>query len=159
MEEWAQAELQVPKALLRVGSYGRDTLLLWVNPESQSWGPSSFCDALCLTWNYAHIKEMPQATCSNLGIFDGEKYLPEPDCVECVKDLIRFLRYKPAGKVMRLKAQTQDVVTSHFWITWKHWYKYCTQERRWKSLRTSGSWVTWRSQERPCSYPQVFFDV
>ena len=47
---------------------------------------------------------MPQATCSNLGIFDGEKYLPEPDCVECVKDLIRFLRYKPAGKDMRLKA-------------------------------------------------------
>ena len=34
-----------------------------------------------------------QATCSNLGIYDGEKYLPEPDCVECVKDLIRFLRY------------------------------------------------------------------
>ena len=33
-----------------------------------------------------------QATCSNLGIFDGSKYLPEPDCVECVKDLIRFLR-------------------------------------------------------------------
>ena len=58
---------------------------------------------------------MPQATCSNLGIFDGEKYLPEPDCVECVKDLIRFLRYKPAGKVMRLKAQTQHVVTSHFY--------------------------------------------
>ena len=122
-------------------------------------GPSSFCDAFCLIWNDAHTKEMPQATCSNLGIFDGEKYLPEPDCVECVKDLIRFLRCKPAGKVMRLKAQTQDVVTSHFWITRKHWYKYCTQERRWKSLRASGSWVTWRSQERPCSYPQVFFVV
>ena len=40
-----------------------------------------------------------QATCSNLGIFDGEKYLPEPDCVECVKDLIRFLRYRKTNNI------------------------------------------------------------
>ena len=33
-----------------------------------------------------------QATCSNLGVYDGLKYEVDPDCVECVKDLIRFLR-------------------------------------------------------------------
>lgn len=33
-----------------------------------------------------------QATCSNLGVYDGASYLPEPDATECVKDLIRFLR-------------------------------------------------------------------
>jgi len=33
-----------------------------------------------------------QATCSNLGSYDGLKYQIDPDSVECVKDLIRFLR-------------------------------------------------------------------
>ncbi|CAB4057174.1 TIMELESS [Lepeophtheirus salmonis] len=33
-----------------------------------------------------------QATCSSLGTWDGKKYLKEPDALECIKDLIRYLR-------------------------------------------------------------------
>ncbi|QQP56773.1 Protein timeless -like protein [Caligus rogercresseyi] len=33
-----------------------------------------------------------QATCSSLGTWDGTKYLKEPDTLECIKDLLRFLK-------------------------------------------------------------------
>ncbi|XP_046584148.1 LOW QUALITY PROTEIN: protein timeless homolog [Haliotis rubra] len=33
-----------------------------------------------------------QATCSALGYQEGDKYIKEPDCLETVKDLIRFLK-------------------------------------------------------------------
>ncbi|XP_012938690.1 protein timeless homolog [Aplysia californica] len=33
-----------------------------------------------------------QATCSALGYLEGNQYVKEPDCLETVKDLIRFLR-------------------------------------------------------------------
>ncbi|XP_025082502.1 protein timeless homolog isoform X2 [Pomacea canaliculata] len=33
-----------------------------------------------------------QATCSALGYLEGNKYIKEPDCLETVKELIRFLR-------------------------------------------------------------------
>ncbi|XP_071101341.1 protein timeless homolog [Haliotis cracherodii] len=33
-----------------------------------------------------------QATCSALGYQEGDKYVKEPDCLETVKDLIRFLK-------------------------------------------------------------------
>ncbi|XP_050412859.1 protein timeless homolog [Patella vulgata] len=33
-----------------------------------------------------------QATCSALGYLEGKKYIKEPDCLETVKDLIRFLK-------------------------------------------------------------------
>ncbi|KAH9496091.1 hypothetical protein Btru_012707 [Bulinus truncatus] len=33
-----------------------------------------------------------QATCSALGYLEGKEYIKEPDCIETVKDLIRFLR-------------------------------------------------------------------
>ncbi|RUS72464.1 hypothetical protein EGW08_019781, partial [Elysia chlorotica] len=33
-----------------------------------------------------------QATCSALGYLEGSEYVKEPDCLETVKDLIRFLR-------------------------------------------------------------------
>ena len=35
-----------------------------------------------------------QATCSALGYQEGSKYLKEPDCLESVKDLIRFLKHE-----------------------------------------------------------------
>ena len=42
-----------------------------------------------------------QATCSNLGVYDGSVYHPDPDCVECVKDLIRFLRRDDESHAIR----------------------------------------------------------
>ncbi|KAK6175117.1 hypothetical protein SNE40_013642 [Patella caerulea] len=33
-----------------------------------------------------------QATCSSLGYLEGKKYIKEPDCLETVKDIIRFLK-------------------------------------------------------------------
>ncbi|ESP02893.1 hypothetical protein LOTGIDRAFT_230391 [Lottia gigantea] len=33
-----------------------------------------------------------QATCSALGYLEGKRYIKEPDCLETVKDLIRFLK-------------------------------------------------------------------
>ncbi len=33
-----------------------------------------------------------ESTCSALGVWDGVAYAKEEDCVECAKDLIRFLR-------------------------------------------------------------------
>lgn len=33
-----------------------------------------------------------QATLSSLGYFEKDKYVKEPDCLESVKDLIRFLK-------------------------------------------------------------------
>ncbi|KAK6970089.1 protein timeless, partial [Biomphalaria glabrata] len=33
-----------------------------------------------------------QATCSALGYMEDKVYIKEPDCIETVKDLIRFLR-------------------------------------------------------------------
>ena len=87
MEEWAQAELQV-----------HICTLLGTN-ESNGMGSDNSCIVLAFLQHAGIVtifwKLNPiQATCSNLGIYDGEKYLPEPDCVECVKDLIRFLRYR-----------------------------------------------------------------
>ena len=55
-----------------------------------------------------------QATCSNLGIFDGEKYLPEPDCVECVKDLIRFLRYRKPNKIKTSIFEQEYLASTNF---------------------------------------------
>ena len=84
MEEWAQAELQVH--------------CIPCSEQMKAMGSDNSCMVLAFLQHAGVVttfwKLNPiQATCSNLGIYDGEKYLPEPDCVECVKDLIRFLRY------------------------------------------------------------------
>ena len=42
-----------------------------------------------------------KATCSSLGVNDGAAYHPDPECVECVKDLIRFLRRDDANHEIR----------------------------------------------------------
>ena len=42
-----------------------------------------------------------EATCSSLGVNDGAAYHPDPECVECVKDLIRFLRRDDANHEIR----------------------------------------------------------
>ena len=41
------------------------------------------------------------ATCSALGTFDGTKYLKDDDCLECVKDLIRYIRRDDDNHTMR----------------------------------------------------------
>eukprot|EP00092_Neocalanus_flemingeri_P015916 GFUD01017233.1.p1 GENE.GFUD01017233.1~~GFUD01017233.1.p1 ORF type:complete len:1724 (+),score=585.73 GFUD01017233.1:81-5252(+) len=53
-----------------------------------------------------------QATCSNLGVNDGTAYHPDPDCVECVKDLIRFLRRDDANHEVRRALGEMGVVKS-----------------------------------------------
>jgi len=53
-----------------------------------------------------------QATCSNLGVNDGSTYHPDPDCVECVKDLIRFLRRDDASHEVRRALGEMGVVKS-----------------------------------------------
>jgi len=53
-----------------------------------------------------------QATCSNLGVNDGTAYHPDPDCVECVKDLIRFLRRDDANHEVRRALGEMAVVKS-----------------------------------------------
>ena len=42
-----------------------------------------------------------EATCSALGTFDGSRYLKDDDCLECVKDLIRFLRRDDDSHTLR----------------------------------------------------------
>ena len=34
-----------------------------------------------------------ESTCSSLGTWDGANYVKEEDCLECVKDLIRFVSF------------------------------------------------------------------
>ncbi|XP_060766710.1 protein timeless homolog [Neoarius graeffei] len=41
------------------------------------------------------------ATCSALGYLEGEKYHKEPDCLESVKDLIRYLRHEDETRDIR----------------------------------------------------------
>jgi len=53
-----------------------------------------------------------QATCSNLGVNDGNTYHPDPDCVECVKDLIRFMRRDDANHEVRRALGDLGVVKS-----------------------------------------------
>ena len=42
-----------------------------------------------------------ESTCSALGTWDGVKYVKEDDCLECAKDLIRFLRRADDSHVIR----------------------------------------------------------
>lgn len=42
-----------------------------------------------------------ESTCSALGTFDGNKYYKDDDCLECVKDLIRFLRRDDGNHELR----------------------------------------------------------
>ena len=53
-----------------------------------------------------------KATCSNLGTSDGASYHPDPDCVECVKDLIRFLRRDDANHEIRRAMGNIKIVKS-----------------------------------------------
>ena len=42
-----------------------------------------------------------ESTCSALGTTDGVHYHKDSDCIECVKDLIRFLRRDDGSHVVR----------------------------------------------------------
>ena len=42
-----------------------------------------------------------EATCSALGTYDGTKYYKDDDCLECIKDLIRFLRRDDDNHTLR----------------------------------------------------------
>lgn len=42
-----------------------------------------------------------ESTCAALGSYDGVHYYKDPECLECVKDLIRFLRRDDATHVIR----------------------------------------------------------
>lgn len=53
-----------------------------------------------------------EATCSNLGTWDGNKYVKDPDCSECVKDLIRFLRRDDENHEIRRRLGQIQVVQS-----------------------------------------------
>merc|ERR1719158_2702764 len=55
---------------------------------------------------------MKSETCSNLGVNEGTGYHPDPDCVECVKDLIRFLRRDDANHEVRRALGGMGVVKS-----------------------------------------------
>ncbi|XP_072927403.1 protein timeless homolog [Hemitrygon akajei] len=41
------------------------------------------------------------ATCSALGYLEGDNYHKEPDCLESIKDLIRYLRYEDESRDIR----------------------------------------------------------
>nr|XP_034958525.1 protein timeless homolog [Zootoca vivipara] len=41
------------------------------------------------------------ATCSALGFLEGDTYHKEPDCLESVKDLIRYLRHEDETRDIR----------------------------------------------------------
>jgi len=53
-----------------------------------------------------------QATCSSLGVHDGSVYHPDPESVECVKDLIRFLRRDDANHEVRRALGEMGVVAT-----------------------------------------------
>ena len=42
-----------------------------------------------------------EATCSALGTYDGTKYYKDNDCLECIKDLIRYLRRDDDNHTLR----------------------------------------------------------
>ncbi|KAK3595063.1 hypothetical protein CHS0354_043159 [Potamilus streckersoni] len=50
-----------------------------------------------------------QATCSALGYQEGDKYVREPDCLETVKDLIRFLKREDDCDIRRQLGDAQIV--------------------------------------------------
>ena len=53
-----------------------------------------------------------ESTCAGLGTSDGVNYLKDDDCLECVKDLIRFLRRDDASHLLRRSLGQIGVVQS-----------------------------------------------
>ncbi|CAG11760.1 unnamed protein product, partial [Tetraodon nigroviridis] len=50
------------------------------------------------------------ATCSALGYLEGDTYHKEPDCLESVKDLIRYLRYEDDSRDVRQQLGAAQIV-------------------------------------------------
>jgi len=55
-----------------------------------------------------------EAACSALGTFDGNKYYKEDDCLECIKDLIRYLRRDDDNFTLRRGLGQIGVIKSGF---------------------------------------------
>ena len=53
-----------------------------------------------------------ESTCAGLGTSDGVNYLKDDDCIECVKDLIRFLRRDDGSHLLRRSLGQIGVVQS-----------------------------------------------
>ncbi|XP_076967171.1 protein timeless homolog isoform X2 [Tamandua tetradactyla] len=52
------------------------------------------------------------ATCSALGYLEGDTYHKEPDCLESVKDLIRYLRHEDETRDMRQQLGAAQILQS-----------------------------------------------
>lgn len=52
------------------------------------------------------------ATCSALGYLEGDAYHKEPDCLESVKDLIRYLRYEDETRDVRQQLGAAQILQS-----------------------------------------------
>jgi timeless len=53
-----------------------------------------------------------ESTCAALGSSDGVNYYKDEECLECVKDLIRFIRRDDAAHVLRRNLGQIGVVQS-----------------------------------------------
>ena len=53
-----------------------------------------------------------ESTCAALGSSDGVNYYKDEDCLECVKDLIRFIRRDDAAHVLRRNLGQIGVIQS-----------------------------------------------
>ena len=53
-----------------------------------------------------------ESTCAALGTTDGVKYHKDPECLECIKDLIRFLRRDDSTHLIRRSLGKIGVVQS-----------------------------------------------
>ncbi|XP_029809130.1 protein timeless homolog [Suricata suricatta] len=52
------------------------------------------------------------ATCSALGYLEGDTYHKEPDCLESVKDLIRYLRHEDDTRDVRQQLGAAQILQS-----------------------------------------------
>ncbi|XP_064594960.1 protein timeless homolog [Liolophura sinensis] len=64
-----------------------------------------------------------QATCSALGYQEGDKYVKEPDCLETVKDLIRFLKREDETCDIRQQLGQAQIVQNDLIPLVKHYKK------------------------------------
>ena len=53
-----------------------------------------------------------ESTCAALGFSDGVNYYKDEECLECVKDLIRFIRRDDASHVLRRNLGQIGVIQS-----------------------------------------------
>ncbi|VDI77989.1 aubergine [Mytilus galloprovincialis] len=64
-----------------------------------------------------------QATCSSLGYIEGNKYVKEPDCLEAIKDLIRFLKREDDSFEIRRELGNAQIVQNDLLHIIK-WYSH-----------------------------------